>query len=552
MSGKKLLMHIAVSATLAAFRLCAGHAGSAGVDEESAVPGCHHLRSLSSGGKLEPAAQTRPGSLVFKHDQQGDLNSTYVKDVLAAKLKHMDPSVKCGDNSMTLTVKPTGASHFLVDSGQQPLTPLSQMPSTCGFSMKRSRRDVQYSTSYQGCHVDKKDGDYTLPLRLWGAPMSMSCPDMLPIPHVFCFPTVMVVKIGGVPAKELSVKMSGTWHPLSLAYRSCGLVFQEFPGELALIVPYSRGSCIEIKDEEYTLSLNWADFELLATCPPVVNSDAATGTYISPDNGDQVPEHPQYPHFSVFPQYMEPLPTHKPTLLVPQQFSFAAADSTENQELPKHQHPAYSFKPQLPQIVLFPRPELPMELSKKENPADTQVQLHEIPSLPQIPMIPGIFQGTTPSSPAPSNEPFVTTPAQTTEDKGKSQVTLLRRYPFLPFIENPSTEDKTEAIQHLKPEHLHPQTFQIPVLYPPFKSPSSGQSTLSQTSSAATTLTSPTTTEEPPNEKPFYHPHAFMPVYLIPNQASVPSFDSPATNSGPSEQQHQSVFHAMPPLFFPS
>uniref|UniRef100_A0A3P9NFT4 Uncharacterized LOC103465133 n=1 Tax=Poecilia reticulata TaxID=8081 RepID=A0A3P9NFT4_POERE len=126
----------------------------------------------------------------------------------SAKLKRLAPSVHCGSNQMTLSVKRRGTHHFLIDSGEEPLTPLSQMPSTCGFFVKRSRRDVQYAASYQGCHVNKQGNEYSLPLRLWGEPMTMSCPGMVPLPSIFCFPDKMVVTIRGVPANELKVKGS--------------------------------------------------------------------------------------------------------------------------------------------------------------------------------------------------------------------------------------------------------------------------------------------------------------------------------------------------------
>uniref|UniRef100_A0A3B5L146 ZP domain-containing protein n=1 Tax=Xiphophorus couchianus TaxID=32473 RepID=A0A3B5L146_9TELE len=128
------------------------------------------------------------------------------KTLHSAKLKRLDPSVNCGSNQMTLSVKRRGTHHFLIDSGEEPLTPLSQVPSTCGFFVKRSRRDVQYAVSYQGCHVNKQEDEYSLPLRLWGEPMTMSCPGMLPLPSIFCFPGKMVVTIRGVPANELKVK----------------------------------------------------------------------------------------------------------------------------------------------------------------------------------------------------------------------------------------------------------------------------------------------------------------------------------------------------------
>uniref|UniRef100_A0A3B5Q1Q4 Uncharacterized LOC102233679 n=1 Tax=Xiphophorus maculatus TaxID=8083 RepID=A0A3B5Q1Q4_XIPMA len=71
----------------------------------------------------------------------------------SAKLKRLAPSVNCGSNQMTLSVKRRGTHHFLIDTGEEPLTPLSQVPSTCGFFVKRSRRDVQYAVSYQGYFV---------------------------------------------------------------------------------------------------------------------------------------------------------------------------------------------------------------------------------------------------------------------------------------------------------------------------------------------------------------------------------------------------------------
>uniref|UniRef100_A0A3B3UKF9 Uncharacterized LOC106960312 n=1 Tax=Poecilia latipinna TaxID=48699 RepID=A0A3B3UKF9_9TELE len=127
---------------------------------------------------------------------------TCVLALHSAKLKRLAPSVHCGSNQMTLSVKRRGTHHFLIDSGEEPLTPLSQMPSTCGFFVKRSRRDVQYAASYQGCHVNKQGDQYSLPLRLWGEPMTMSCPDMLPLPSIFCFPDKMVVTI--LPNSDLS------------------------------------------------------------------------------------------------------------------------------------------------------------------------------------------------------------------------------------------------------------------------------------------------------------------------------------------------------------
>lgn len=55
-------------------------------------------------------------------------------------------------------------------------------------------------------HFTLQGGNYVLPLRLWGAPLTMSCPAVSSPPSVSCFPSGMVVKIGGITANELKVK----------------------------------------------------------------------------------------------------------------------------------------------------------------------------------------------------------------------------------------------------------------------------------------------------------------------------------------------------------
>lgn len=44
----------------------------------------------------------------------------------------------------------------VVSPGEGPLIPVSQLPSHCGFSVKRSRRDVTFRAPYQGCHVSQQ------------------------------------------------------------------------------------------------------------------------------------------------------------------------------------------------------------------------------------------------------------------------------------------------------------------------------------------------------------------------------------------------------------
>ncbi|MEQ2220184.1 hypothetical protein ILYODFUR_002770 [Ilyodon furcidens] len=340
---------------------------------KSAFQGSHHLSWVGSALSRKPAALTRPGSLTY--EKNGDFNST--KALNSAKLKRLAPSVLCGSNQITLSVKQRGTHHFLIDSGERPLTPLSQMPSTCGFFVKRSRRDVQYAASYQGCHVNKREDGFYLPLRLWGTPMTMSCPDMLPLPSVFCFPNKMVVKIRSVAAKELKVKVSGMWQPLSSACSSCKLTFNESSGELTLIVPYIKDLCVKIKDE-YLLSLQWADFELSASCPPVPNTELKIGTSALSSDSDKALHLLQYPQLPIFSQFLESQSTQSPWIVAPLPFSFVAADFSENQKMPGNLSPAL-----LPKFFEFPRPELPTHPSGDDNADINQLQLLQMPQSPQ-------------------------------------------------------------------------------------------------------------------------------------------------------------------------
>ncbi|CAM4642344.1 unnamed protein product [Leuciscus chuanchicus] len=97
-----------------------------------------------------------------------------------AKLQRLGPSVYCGNDSMTLRIPGSRTPHFLIDRGIESPVSLSEMPASCGFSLKRARRDVSLGAPYQGCHVRQQGGHYILPLLLMGAPVQVSCPVIQP------------------------------------------------------------------------------------------------------------------------------------------------------------------------------------------------------------------------------------------------------------------------------------------------------------------------------------------------------------------------------------
>ncbi|XP_019957091.1 uncharacterized protein [Paralichthys olivaceus] len=492
-----------------------------------ALQGRLHFRSvLSDDGQHGSALPTRYGSLTFKFDKEGDQNvAPVLHSLMGAKLKHLDPSVQCSDNLMTLKVRRVGAPHVLVNSGVGPLTPLSRMSSSCGSSVKRSRRHVAFAAPYHSCHVTQQGGDYVLPLRLWGKPMTMSCPAVLPPPSVSCFPTGMVVKIGGIAANELKVKVSGAWVSLSSVCGSCGIAVDSLSGGLTLTAPYNRGLCIEIKDEEYLLSLLLVDVELLVTCPLLSEIKPTTSTTTPPSDSSpilQFPQFPQFPQYPVFPVPTPPADTPAPTMStvapLPQWMQYPSGPAQY---------------PQWPQYNFFPRPVPPTQSTPNKNTAAAT----ELPQLPQ-----SQYDG----KPDPQVPQFLLPP----------------QYHFLPFPELPkppegppqTVPNQKPVPQQHKPQPLYPQIYQVPVLYPPPRYPPQRLATPSPTAAPTTPAA---TTLKPAVQKPFYVPHPYM-QYHAPQQAPMPVFPDPATtpltNSAPFNQQgHQPMYYAVPPYYyFPS
>ncbi|XP_056108604.1 uncharacterized protein LOC130086567 [Rhinichthys klamathensis goyatoka] len=124
-----------------------------------------------------------------------------------AKLRRLGPFVHCGNDSMTLRIPgQIRMPHFLVDRGVESPVPLSEMPTSCGFSLKRARRDVSLDAPYQGCHVRQQGGRYILPLFIMGAPVQMSCPVSPPLPTVSCFPSGMIISLA---VRADNVKVQG-------------------------------------------------------------------------------------------------------------------------------------------------------------------------------------------------------------------------------------------------------------------------------------------------------------------------------------------------------
>ncbi|CAM4732384.1 unnamed protein product [Leuciscus chuanchicus] len=215
-----------------------------------------------------------------------------------AKLRRLGPFVQCGSDSMTLRIPgQIRMPHFLVDRGVESPVPLSEMPSSCGFSLKRARRDVSLDAPYQGCHVRQQGGRYVLPLFIMGSPVQMSCPLSPPLPKVSCLPSGMIISLA-VRADNVKVQVDGSWQPLLLAYSKCSFTLEIVDGSLVITAPFT-GSCWEMKDNDMQLLLMYGDREVTLSCPVTQPTLAPTTIYPVQDPTDSQ-------------QMFYPFPTGKP------------------------------------------------------------------------------------------------------------------------------------------------------------------------------------------------------------------------------------------------
>ncbi|XP_011612153.1 uncharacterized protein [Takifugu rubripes] len=502
--------------------------GSEAAVRSRAAAGSGRLGSV----KGEPGTRTRHGSLRFRRDGHGVQT---LSRVLNAKLKRLDPSVQCSDTAMTLKVKGRRTPHFLVDSGEGPLIPFSQMPSSCGFSVKRSRRDVTLMAPYQGCHVAQQAGSYALPLHLSGIPMMMSCPTVSPLPSVTCYKSRMVLKISGVAANEVRVKVSGTWMPLSSVCRSCGITTETVSGEMTLVAPYNRGPCVTTENEEYLLYLRMGDIELWVKCPSTVTSPP------SRDAGQvaQYPQAPGLPHWPVIPGAAGTTHSPLPTTVEPSQKLQLLSDLDNTEGKPFSKFPY--MPPQLPQLPQYPGQYSADAASALLAQLYMMQQLpqysYQLPVLPQFPMVPGLFH---PTAPPP---PTTATLAPTVKHDGIPQhpqqlqqfPVFPHQYSFMPFG-GPLPPGQARSSHMLGPHH--PQMFQLPALPNPKYLPQQSSETVALP--AATTPTSaPLASKHDPQLPPF-NPYLYMPHYM-PQQAFVPKF--PAKPGPPEQHGQQSDYH---------
>ncbi|KAK3574827.1 hypothetical protein QTP86_018408, partial [Hemibagrus guttatus] len=185
-------------------------------------------------------------------------------ELVESKLRHLNPTVYCGGDAMTLRVQGSTMPNFMIDGGDGPV-PLTQIPANCGLSMTQGPTDAVFTVHYQGCYVTQQGEGHVLTVHLWGMPMKMSCP-LAMYPNVSCLPSHMVTKLNCNSANALKLKVNGKWEPFISASSTCGITAESEPDGVVVTAPY-QSSCWQIKGDERFLSILYGNEELILSCP---------------------------------------------------------------------------------------------------------------------------------------------------------------------------------------------------------------------------------------------------------------------------------------------
>ncbi|XP_058229889.1 mucin-5AC-like [Hemibagrus wyckioides] len=479
----------------------------------------------------------------FQSDQPALMEGS---ELAMLKLQRLSPSVRCDNNSMSLHIQGSRVPNFLVETGKEGPVPLFQMPSNCGFSVKRARRDLALVANYDGCNVVQQGDAYILPLRYLGVGMKVVCPMARPLSTVFCSRSAMVVNL--CPSLEgLWVKVNGLWQPVHQV-ATCGFTLKPVAGGLTLTAPYTS-RCWQFERAERILSVKYSGVELTLSCPAVATLPAeghpgtpttTSTTMTTPASADQPQWYPwlhgmPYPYFK--PGYFyhghPGAPPVPPTTKAPTTTTVAPASADQPQWYPwlhgmqyPYFKPGYFYHghPGAPPVP--PTTKAPTTTSTTTTVAQAsadQPQWYPWLNRMQYPYFkPGYFYHGHPGAPpvphttkAPTT---TTTPAATTTTTTSASADQPQWYPWLYGMQYP----------YFKPWHFHHHHGAPPVPY---------------TTKAPTTTTTPAASDSS-NQQALYHwfpvQYHGMPwyakAYSLPGAPTVtpPATPQTTTVTGPS------------------
>ncbi|KAB5536903.1 hypothetical protein PHYPO_G00112660 [Pangasianodon hypophthalmus] len=233
-------------------------------------------------GSSKTTNETKAGVVKKVYDEYaGDTNGyqsdqpdlTEGSQLAKLMFRRWSPSVQCDKDSMTLRIQGRRVPNFLVETSEKGPVPLSLMPSHCGFSVKRARRDVALVANYDGCNVAQQGNTYILPLRVLGVAVKMACPVTRPLTTVSCSPSAMVANLGQ-STDAVRLKVNGVWQPVYQASTTCGFTLEVVGGGLTLTAPYTS-NCWKFEGAEMLLSVQYMDGEVTLSCS-AVQSPATT------------------------------------------------------------------------------------------------------------------------------------------------------------------------------------------------------------------------------------------------------------------------------------
>ncbi|XP_034559506.1 adhesive plaque matrix protein-like isoform X16 [Notolabrus celidotus] len=129
------------------------------------------------GSKRASSNVSAEDDAAFQADSPG-WSQGYMQDAheREASWRRMSPSLQCGRDQLRFRAMGPGVSQFAVEQGNAPPMPLPQVPSTCGYRMQRNPFGLVMMVPYDGCNVIQEGGNYMLPMRWQGNPVSLWCP----------------------------------------------------------------------------------------------------------------------------------------------------------------------------------------------------------------------------------------------------------------------------------------------------------------------------------------------------------------------------------------